>query len=138
MANLNLFKFPWPIPESALRLSIWKRFLSGWTLVAILVAVIWTFVIALSLIWNISQKKQTTIKLASIEARSHFNKDKAIRFWVASHRGVYVPASERTPPNPNLSHLPERDITTPLGKKLTLMNPAYIVFFTGKYFLCVL
>jgi len=28
---------------------------------------------------------------------------------------------------PHLSHIPERDITTPSGKKLTLMNPAYML-----------
>jgi hypothetical protein len=46
---------------------------------------------------------------------------------VASHGGVYVVPDERTPPNPYLSHVPERDITTNTGKTFTLMNPAYIV-----------
>ncbi len=36
------------------------------------------------------------------------------------HRG-------RTPPSPYLSHIPNRDIEIPSGKKLTLMNPAYIL-----------
>ncbi|TAN39325.1 MAG: DUF3365 domain-containing protein, partial [Nitrospirae bacterium] len=30
------------------------------------------------------------------------------------------------PPNPLLAHLPERDLTTPSGKRLTLVNPAYM------------
>jgi PAS domain S-box-containing protein len=55
------------------------------------------------------------------------NKDQAIRLWAASHGGVYVPISEKTQPNPFLSHLPERDIQTPAGKTLTLMNPAYMI-----------
>jgi chemotaxis family two-component system sensor kinase Cph1 len=38
---------------------------------------------------------------------------------------VHVPVSEKTRPNPFLGHLPERDIQTPGGKSLTLMNPAY-------------
>jgi signal transduction histidine kinase len=29
-----------------------------------------------------------------------------------------------TSPNPNLAHVPERDITTPSGRRLTLVNPA--------------
>ncbi len=33
----------------------------------------------------------------------------------------------RTPPSPYLSHIPERDIITVSGKKLTLMNPAYML-----------
>jgi len=35
-------------------------------------------------------------------------------------------ASEYTPPNPYLSHIPERDIKLPSGKTLTLVNPAYM------------
>jgi PAS domain S-box-containing protein len=40
---------------------------------------------------------------------------------------VYVPVTEDTPPNPKLAHIPERDITTPSGRVLTLINPAYMV-----------
>ncbi len=35
--------------------------------------------------------------------------------------------TEHTPPNPYLSHIPERDIETPSGVKLTLLNPAYML-----------
>lgn len=77
--------------------------------------------------WNYVSEQEKTIGLATIEARAHFNKDKAFRFWGASHGGVYVPVDEHTPPNPRLAGIPERDITTPSGKKLTLMNPAYMV-----------
>ncbi|MBL4615320.1 MAG: DUF3365 domain-containing protein [Magnetovibrio sp.] len=95
--------------------------------VAILVAVVWTSLVSGSLVWNMHSEKLQTLALATKEARSHFNKDNSLRLWAASHGGVYVPASERTPPNPMLSHIPERDITTPSGKKLTLMNPAYVM-----------
>lgn len=47
------------------------------------------------------------------------------RNWVAMHGGVYVFPTEKTPPNPYLSHIPNRDLTTTTGEKLTLMNPAY-------------
>lgn len=40
---------------------------------------------------------------------------------------MYVPADKRTPPNEHLAHVEERDIVTPSGKKLTLMNPAYML-----------
>jgi hypothetical protein len=40
---------------------------------------------------------------------------------------VYVPVTDKTPPNPYLSHIKERDIKTPDGKALTLMNPAYML-----------
>ena len=54
------------------------------------------------------------------------HKDVLYRQWGARHSGVYVPVTPETPPNPYLSHIPERDITTPSGKKLTLVNPAYM------------
>ncbi|MES9969223.1 MAG: EAL domain-containing protein, partial [Candidatus Thiodiazotropha sp.] len=41
--------------------------------------------------------------------------------------GVYVPVSEHTQPNPYLAHIPERDLVTPSGRELTLMNPAYML-----------
>ncbi len=66
-------------------------------------------------------------EMAVAEARAHFNKDQAIRFWASSHGGVYVPVSEHVAPNPFLRHVPDRDIQTPTGKSLTLMNPAYMI-----------
>ncbi len=39
---------------------------------------------------------------------------------------MYVPADARTPANPYLAHLPERDVTTHTGRNLTLVNPAYL------------
>jgi diguanylate cyclase (GGDEF)-like protein len=35
--------------------------------------------------------------------------------------------SKDTPPNPYLANIPERDIKTPAGKTLTLINPAYMM-----------
>lgn len=69
---------------------------------------------------------QTFKTLALNEARISYDKDILYRRWAAMHGGVYVPVTEKTPPNPDLSHIPERDITTPSGKKLTLMNPAFM------------
>lgn len=66
-------------------------------------------------------------RLAVNEARANLNKDLAFRLWGTSHGGVYVPADERTPPNPALDHLPQRDITGYQGIPLTLMNPAYML-----------
>ncbi|MBF0251221.1 MAG: DUF3365 domain-containing protein [Alphaproteobacteria bacterium] len=88
---------------------------------------LWSLLALGSGAWNIVNQRDETRSLATREARSHFNKDTAFRFWASSHGGVYVPTDDRTPPNPSLSHLPERDIVTPSGKPLTLMNPAYML-----------
>lgn len=95
---------------------------------AILLAlVVWTVAIGGVLVWDQSTQRQHAEALARKEAHSHFNKDLAFRMWATRHGGVYVPIDERTPPNPGLAHIPERDIETPSGRKLTLMNPAYVL-----------
>jgi len=96
-------------------------------LYSVIIALIWTVVVAVSLLWNISRERTDTEELAMMEARLHFNKDQALRMWGASHGGVYVPPSEKSPPNPYLDHVSERDIKTESGKELTLVNPAYMI-----------
>ena len=64
--------------------------------------------------------------MAVSQAEASFQKDSVYRLWAAKHGGVYVPVTEDTRPNPYLSHIPERDITTQSGRRLTLLNPAYM------------
>ena len=87
----------------------------------------WTLLIICLAIINIKQELDTSMDLAINTARSNLAKDKMFRLWATSHGGVYVQATDRTPPNPYLEHIPERDIITSKGKKLTLMNPAYML-----------
>jgi len=47
------------------------------------------------------------------------------REWNARHGGVYVLVDEDTPPNPYLQY-PGRDLETVDGKRLTMVNPAYM------------
>ncbi len=93
----------------------------------IVVLVVWSVLVLSSLTWTVYSTGNHTEALAMKEARSNFNKDKSFRLWGASHGGVYVPITERTQPNPRLAHIPERDITTPSGVDLTLMNPAWMI-----------
>ncbi|TRW95268.1 response regulator [Candidatus Methylobacter oryzae] len=88
--------------------------------------IVWSALIALSLLWNIRQLHENTLLTAAAAARTSLNKDITFRKWAASHGGVYVPPTKITPPNPYLK-LPERDVVTTTGKTLTLMNPAYIL-----------
>jgi diguanylate cyclase (GGDEF)-like protein/PAS domain S-box-containing protein len=89
-----------------------------------IVLVGWSVLVAASLAWNLHHEGRNTLNSASAAARASVNKDIIFRKWVASHGGVYVVPSERTPPNPYLN-LPDRDVVTSTGKPLTLMNPAY-------------
>ena len=89
--------------------------------------ILWTGVVFGLFLLDSRHLSQTVKNLAIAEARACLNKDQATRLWAASHGGVYVPISEKTQPNPFLSNVPERDIQTPSGKVLTLMNPAYMI-----------
>jgi hypothetical protein len=89
--------------------------------------VLWTVVVLGLFLKDALHIHRTAEGLAVAEARAYFNKDQAARLWSASHGGVYVPVSHTTQPNPFLVHVPERDIYSPSGRLLTLMNPAYMI-----------
>ncbi len=89
--------------------------------------VAWSLIITGILLFGIDQIRNIQHEMAKKEAKSNFNKDQAIRFWSSMHGGVYVPISKETPINPYLSHVKDREITTPSGAQLTLMNPAYML-----------
>lgn len=88
---------------------------------------LWSAIVAGSLVWNLHKTTEEFHALALNEAIAMFNKDQGFRLWGTRHGGVYVPVTEDTPPSPYLEHVPERDIVTPSGKELTLLNPAYMV-----------
>lgn len=96
-------------------------------LIFLLAVLAWSLTIGGFFAWDMRVARGHAEALAIKEARSNFNKDLAFRLWATGHGGVYVPRNKRTPPNPGLAHLPERDITTPSGVSLTLMNPAYML-----------
>ncbi len=87
---------------------------------------LWTLATLISSIWNIHQIREGSHKMAYSEAMAHYQKDILYRKWVAGHGGVYVPVDGKTPSNPYLSHVDERDIQTPSNRPLTLVNPAYM------------
>jgi diguanylate cyclase (GGDEF)-like protein/PAS domain S-box-containing protein len=105
--------------EAASRRQVWRY--------ALATAVLWTLTVVLSWAWNYERQHEVTRELALNTARSAFNKDQAYRQWASSHGGVYVDPTEKTPPSPWMAHLPDRDLVTTDGRKLTLMNPAYML-----------
>ena len=99
----------------------------AWLKVYILMLLgLWTILVTIVLIWNVVRQQSDMRDAALVQAKSAFQKDVVYRLWASTHGGVYVPATEETPPNKYLSHVEERDITTPSGRQLTLMNPAYM------------
>ena len=86
----------------------------------------WTLLVLGALWVNWRDADDKAHALAYREAVAHISKDLTFRLWVTSHGGLYVPPDEQTPPNPYLK-IPNRDVETTTGKRLTLMNPAYVL-----------
>jgi hypothetical protein len=91
-----------------------------------LLTLVWSVLVGASLLWTLYQERQAILDQATVATRANIQKDIGFRKWVTSHGGVYVSPSVHTPPNPYLN-VPERDVVTSTGKKLTLMNPAYVL-----------
>ena len=88
---------------------------------------VWVLIISLSLFWNLYSIRKQSEDIAISNAQTFFEKDSEFRKWASKHGGLYAPLNERTPSNPMLSHIPNRDIELPSGDSLTLMNPAYML-----------
>lgn len=86
---------------------------------------IWTLIVAGSLILQVQQTRRTSTEIAAIKGRDVFSIVQATRLWVAKHGGVLVDIDQWTPANPYLK-LPERDPVTVSGRRLTTLNPAYM------------
>ncbi len=94
--------------------------------VLVLAALVWTLIIAGLGWWHYQRTAFGYLENARTAARYSIQKDMAYRRWSTEHGGVYVPVTAKTPPNPYLTHVAERDIATPSGRELTLVNPAYM------------
>lgn len=64
-------------------------------------------------------------EVAVSEGRFVFLMVESARLWNARHGGLYARVTPSSPPNPYLE-VPERDIRTPSGIPLTVINPAYM------------
>jgi chemotaxis family two-component system sensor kinase Cph1 len=89
--------------------------------------IVWSLIVCGLFLKDMAETKHDVLEMARREAMSNFKKDQAARLWAASHGGVYVPVTKKTPPNPFLRDVPDRDIITATGRHLTLMNPAYML-----------
>ncbi len=91
----------------------------------IVLFVLFALLTGLSLHQEIRNVRRDRFRLAASTGRALFHTIVATRSWNASHGGVYVPVTEATQPNPYLD-LPDRDVRTTGGVKLTKVNPAYM------------
>ncbi len=92
--------------------------------VALLAGAVWTAIVCASLGNGLHSARQSMMGLAIGQARVAIAKDIDYRAWNAELGGVYGVVGPDLQPNPYLK-VPERDIVTPSGVRLTKVNPAY-------------
>jgi two-component sensor histidine kinase len=95
--------------------------------VFIMIAAGWTMAMGITFSSALYRTRSGAIDLAREGAATAYAKDALYRRWNTQNGGVYVPVTEATPPNPYLKTVPERDIQTPSGRQLTLLNHAYMI-----------
>ncbi|MGZ4959174.1 MAG: diguanylate cyclase domain-containing protein [Methylomonas sp.] len=91
----------------------------------VIYGVLWLLLIVLTFYQQMTDIKNYAQNIATRQAEMFFDHIVLLRQWNASHGGVYVPITEQVQPNPYLT-IPERDVETTEGLKLTLINPSYM------------
>lgn len=86
------------------------------------IAIFWTIAIAIVLTWELQDDRNQALAIAHSEAVGAWKRDAALYKWIANTGGVYVPLVDNVVPDEMLEHAAERDITSPSGKKLTLIG----------------
>ena len=71
----------------------WKRYV-------LVLAVVWTCIIAASLSWNRYELKLEVEETARTQANMAYDKNVVYRRWNTDHGGVYVEVSDDIQPNP--------------------------------------
>lgn len=94
---------------------------------AVASALLWSLLLGLSLQWNTLNVTRQIMDMAYDKAKTVRDKDMVFRLWAMRHGGVFVPISDSVRPADSLAHLPDRDIETTDGRKLTLLAPAIVL-----------
>jgi signal transduction histidine kinase/CheY-like chemotaxis protein len=87
----------------------------------------WTLIIVASLVWNLYELRRSVTQTALVQIEAAYEMNMIYRRWNNEHGGVYVEVTDDLQPNPYMSNIPERDVVTPSGKVLTLINPALMM-----------
>lgn len=103
-----------------------RQHLKSITFWTVITAIAWSLLLGAFAVWYQETTRTVVLDIVRAQASMALEKDVLYRRWVTSKGGIYAQVSPTTPPNPNLAHVPERDVTTPSGRQLTLINPAYM------------
>ncbi len=115
-------------PENKKRSTLKKIFISKYfesKVFWLLPVAVWTLIVLFSLYLNNSNLKHHYYKMVMERSQAMFSFIEMTRLWNARHGGVYVPITKDIQPNQYLD-VPNRDVVTVTGMKLTKVNPAYM------------
>jgi signal transduction histidine kinase/ActR/RegA family two-component response regulator len=94
-----------------------------WCVVAFL---FWSLLLSGSLWLYVRHEWQSVEFIGKKIGLTAVNKDYVYELWNAHNGGIYAPVNDINQPNPYLQGFTDRDIITPSGKRLTLINPAHM------------
>ena len=93
---------------------------------ALLAALGWSILLFSSGFWSYRDYLRQVEDLARMQGRISLEKDSLYLSWLARQQPVYAPVPVSNRVDTNFSSFPEQSITTPSGKKLTLMDHTYM------------
>jgi signal transduction histidine kinase len=84
--------------------------------------------VSLLIVFLLDTRAEKSQQLQSLNdyALAVFEQDVDFMTVVSSFGGVYIPVTEKTPPDRYMSAIEDRDVTTTSGKKLTLVHPSFM------------
>ena len=89
----------------------------------LILALCWSCTVVTSLVWNLHLQKQENREIAFNVARAYLESDNRYRRWNAMQGGIYIPSSDDKAINIIIQYsVPEPEITTPSGRKLSLTD----------------
>lgn len=83
----------------------------------------WTFIAVISFIWNKHQIEEYAFRMAYEKANQSFQSDILFRHWLSEQGGIYVRVNHENQPVKLLGKIPDRDIDSDDGARLTMINP---------------
>lgn len=109
------------------------RFLAAFNKVTLFHSIIalgilcWSVILLALWLWAHNEERKHFDETVMLKAESLAQHNQKLRRWIGGHGGVYVEVSDEIKPNPLLANVKERDIVTPSGRKLTLLNSPAIL-----------
>lgn len=103
--------------------------------ILVIVAVVWTGILYALYLWAARTEKTHLDRLIALRAESVANHTQAVRSWIGGHGGVYVELAEGEGSSPLAGILPESEVITPSGRKLSLLSSSIVVGKISKGFM---